>query len=311
MAAAAAAMNISPKSRALRWLICLSGIGLLCVAATPAGADTPDAGGAASLRAAYASLRERLDDSPFQRPIALDSQQSSDELRGDVHAVIEQPFAMLSSAVTSADEWCEIMMLHLNVKHCTTAGGTGARTLTAYLGAKHPQPLQSTHRVTFKQRVDAQSSDYLQVRLTADAGPLSMRDCRIVLEAIPLGPGRSFVHMSYAYGYGAAAAIAMRAYFSTTASEKVGFTVVARRGDGQPVRVGGVRGALERNTMRYFLAIDAHLRSASAPPHAQLEQRLLDWFAATERYAPQLHELEQGEYLRMKRDEYRRTLAEL
>lgn len=304
-------MNIPPKNQSLRWLICLSGIGLLCAAATLARADTPDATGAASLRAAYTSLRERLDDSPFQRPIALDSQQSSDELRGDVYAVIEQPFATLSSAITSADEWCEIMMLHLNVKHCTTAGETGARTLTAYLGAKHPQPLQSTHRLTFKHRVDAQSPGYLQVRLTAAAGPFGMRDCRIVLEAIPLEPGRSFVHMSYAYGYGAAAAIAMRAYFSTAASEKVGFTVVARRSDGQPVRVGGVRGALERNTMRYFLAIDAHLRSASAPAHAQLEQRLRDWFAATERYAPQLHELEQGEYLRMKRDEYRRTLAEL
>lgn len=304
-------MNIPPTSRSLRWLICLTGIGLLCTAATPARAETQDTAGAESLRAAYVSLRERLDDSPFQRPIALDSQQTSDELRGDVHAVIEQPFAMLSSAVTSADEWCEILMLHLNVKHCAPAGRSQARTLTAYLGSKHPQPLKSAHRLTFKLRVDSQSPGYLQVRLTADAGPLGMRDCRIVLEAIPLEPGRSFVHMSYTYGYGAAAAIAMRAYFSTAASEKVGFTVVARRSDGHPVRVSGVRGALERNTMRYFLAIDAHLRSASAPPHAQLEQRLVDWFAATERYAPQLHELEQGEYLRMKRDEYRRALAEL
>src|SRR4029450_2669071 len=159
-------------SRALRWLICLAGIGLLCVAATPADADTPDAAGPASLRAAYASLRQRLHDSPFQRPIALDSQQSSDELRGEVHAVIEQPFAMLSSAVASADEWCEIMMLHLNVKHCTTAGVPGARTLTAYLGAKHPQPLQSTHRVTFKQRVDAPAHEHLAGRRTAAArGP--------------------------------------------------------------------------------------------------------------------------------------------
>jgi len=311
MDATTAAMNLPPKNPVLHWLIGLLGIALLCAAATPVLADTPDAAGAASLHAAYANLRERLDDSPFQRPIALDSQQSSDELRGDVHAVIEQPFALLSSAVTSADEWCKIMMLHLNVKHCTTAGGTGARTLTAYLGAKHPQPLQATHRLTFKHRLDAQSPRYVRVGLTADAGPFGMRDCRIVLEAIPLEPGRSFVHMSYAYGYGAATAFAMRAYFGTAASEKVGFTVVARRSDGQPVRVGGVRGALERNTMRYFLAIDAHLRSASAPAHAQLEQRLLDWFAATERYAPQLHELEQDDYLRMKQDEYRRLLAEL
>ena len=297
-------MNKPSIIRAVAWPICLLAVGLLCAAV--ARADVPDVTGAESLRAVYHSLRERLDDSPFQRPIALDSRQSTSELRGDVHAVIEQPFTTLSSAVASAEDWCGILMLHLNVKHCSTAGTGDARTLTAYLGTKHPQPLQSAHRMTFRHAVDAQSPGYLRVRLTANAGPLGTRDCRIVLEAIPLDPGRSFVHLSYAYGYGAAAAIAMRAYFNTLGSDKVGFTVVDRRGDGPPVRVGGLRGALERNTMRYFLAIEAYLRSAAAPPYAQLEQRLLDWFAATERYAPQLHELEQGEYLAMKREELRR-----
>lgn len=294
-----------------RWLISLLGAALLFSAATIARADAPDATGAVSLRAIYASLRERLDGSPFQRPIALESRQSAGELRGDIHAVIEHPFATLSSAVTSADEWCEILMLHLNVKHCATASAPGGRTVTTYLGTKYPQPLRFAHRMTFGYRVDAQSADFVQVRLTASAGPLGTRDCKIVFEAIPLDPDRSFVHLSYAYGYGAAASIAMRAYFSTSASDKTGFTIVDRGDDGQPVRVGGLRGALERNTMRYFLAIDAHLRSSMAPPEVKLERRLQDWFAATERYAPQLHDLDQGEYLRMKREEYRRSLSDL
>jgi len=46
-----------------------------------------------------------------------------------------------------------------------------------------------------------------------------------------------------------------------------------------------------------------------APPQAQLEKRLRDWFAAVERYPRQLHEMEQGEYLEMKRKEYLRQQA--
>jgi len=40
-------------------------------------------------------------------------------------------------------------------------------------------------------------------------------------------------------------------------SDKVGFSIVGQGADGQPTLVGGVRGMLERNTMRYYLAVDA------------------------------------------------------
>jgi hypothetical protein len=60
---------------------------------------------------------------------------------------------------------------------------------------------------------------------------------------------------------------------------------------------------IERNTMRYYLAIDAYLGTFGQPAHEQLERRLRDWFAATEQYAVQLHELDEREYLEMKRAE--------
>ena len=129
------------------------------------------------------------------------------------------------------------------------------------------------------------------------------RNYRVLLEAVPLDEQRSFIHLSYAYSYGVAARLAMQAYLATLGSAKVGFTVVDRRADGQPVHVGGVRGAVERNTMRYSLAIEAYLGSYTAPPGQQLEMRLRDWFASTERYALQLHEIDQNEYLQMKRRE--------
>ena len=67
-----------------------------------------------------------------------------------------------------------------------------------------------------------------------------------------------------------------------------------------------MRGAVERNTMRYYLAIEAFLGALSAPPGARVEKSMRDWFAATEAYPRQLHEVEQNEYLAMKRNEYSR-----
>jgi len=71
-----------------------------------------------------------------------------------------------------------------------------------------------------------------------------------------------------------------------------------------------MRGVIERNSMRYYLAIEAFLGALSAPPQAQLEKRLRDWFVATERYPRQLHEMEQTAYLEMKRREHQRQQAD-
>jgi len=70
-----------------------------------------------------------------------------------------------------------------------------------------------------------------------------------------------------------------------------------------------VRGVVERNTMRYFLAIEAYLGAYSMPLAAQPEKSLRDWFAATERYRRQLHELEREQHLSMKRRELARQRA--
>ena len=93
---------------------------------------------------------------------------------------------------------------------------------------------------------------------------------------------------------------------STCGRDKVGFTRL-KAGGGD--FVGGMRGVTERNTMRYYLAIDAYLDSLSAPAGQQLENRLQAWFDATERYPHQLRELGREAYLRMKRQEVQRQAA--
>jgi len=171
---------------------------------------------------------------------------------------------------------------------------------------KNDQPIEQTYEVAFDYRVAAQGADYLQVRLNAENGPLGTKDYRIVLEAVPLDAARTFLHLAYSYGYGFAARVAMKGYLATIGSGKVGFSVTGKDADGKPQYVGGVRGVVERNTMRYYLAIDAYLDSLAAPKGEQQDKRLRDWFAATERYARQLHELNEDEYLTMKKKEVAR-----
>ena len=66
----------------------------------------------------------------------------------------------------------------------------------------------------------------------------------------------------------------------------------------------GVRGTIERNTMRYYLALQAVLETRDLPPDDRFEASIRSWFALTERYRPQLYEMEREEYLQAKRREH-------
>ena len=98
----------------------------------------------------------------------------------------------------------------------------------------------------------------------------------------------------------------MQGYLATIGRDKVGFSVIGNGSDGQPIYQDGMRGVVERNTMRYYLALEAYLGASSGTAAEQQEQRLNDWHSAVERYPLQLHELERSEYLAMKHAEIRR-----
>jgi len=262
---------------------------------------------AAGLRARHVALQDRLASNQFGRPLVLESAQTSGDLKGDVYAVVDHPFSAVQQGLQSAEHWCDILILHLNVKRCRIAGG--GNTLSLAVGRKFDQPIDDAYQLDFAYRVVATTADYLQVQLTAEEGPLSTRNYRIQVEAVPVDAKRSVVHMSYAYGYGMAARLAMQTYLATIGSSKVGFTILEKRADGNTVYQGGVLGLLERNTMRYYLAIDAYLNALPLPAGEQVERRIRDWYASTERYAPQLHEMEQADYLDMKRREIKRQQA--
>ena len=258
---------------------------------------------AASLRAKHAELRDQLANNNFKRAMVIDSAQAGDNLKGDVYAVLDHPYGALSGKLKDPDNWCDILILPFNTKYCHAMGDTA---LNVRIGRKFDQPVQDAYKLQFSYRNVAATPDFFESMLAAKEGPIGTRDYHITVSAVPLDEKRSFMHLSYSYGYGFAGKVAMQAYLATAGADKVGFSVTGKDASGQPVYMGGVRGAVERNAMRYYLAIDSYLDSLNAPADQQVDRRIQSWFNATERYPRQLREMDRPAYVAMKRNEVER-----
>lgn len=287
-------------SKSLSWFSCL----LLSCATGVACAAIADP--VAALRAKYTSLEVPLRQNQFKQPLVLDSAEAPNRLQGDIYAIVDYPFGEVSTGLNNPDHWCDVMLLHINTKYCHAVTGPSGTILKVNIGKKTPQKLANAARLEFNYSVAAATPDYVQIMLNAKGGPLGTSDYRILLEAVALPNDRAFLHLTYSYAVNFVGRLAMQTYLATIGSSKVGFTVIGQRIDGQSDYIGGVRGVVERNTMRYYLAIDSFLATASAPPTVQLEKRLQSWFSAVERYPRQLHEMDRDAYLEMKRAEYLR-----
>jgi hypothetical protein len=278
-------------TRFIRLARLLAGVGTSCLLALGSIAAHADAAG---LRARHAELQPQLQGNSYGRPMFIDSAEGSNSLQGDVYAVLDHPFDQVKEALSDPRAWCDIMLLPFNTKACSAQGNR----LSVRIGRRYNQPVEQAYALDLGFSNLAASADYLETRLNAAQGPFGTRDYRIVVEAVPLDRGRTFMHMSYAYGFGGSGRFAMQAYLATAGASKVGFTT------------NGLRGAVERNAMRYYLAIDAYLDTMAVPQAQRVEKRINQWFSATERYPQQLREMDRNTYVTMKRQEYgRQTTA--
>ena len=270
--------------RLARWL---TGLGAACLLAC---ASLTAHAGAVDLRARHGELKEQLRNNSYGRQLYIDSTEAPNSLQGDVYAVLDHPFDKVKEALQDPNGWCDIMLLPFNTKACQANGSH----LTMRIGRKPDQPVDQAYRIDFTFHNASSGAEYFESRLTAGQGPFGTRDYNIVAEAVPIDGGKTFMHMRYAYGYSGSGRFAMQAYLATAGRSKVGFTT------------GGVRGAVERNAMRYYLAIDAYLDTLDVPAAQRVEKRANQWFSATERYPKQLREMDRGTYVAMKRQEYER-----
>jgi hypothetical protein len=277
---------------------------MTCALGARAQETLPESAPATALREEYGALSERLEQSQIRPGLYLTSSESSRTSRGDIYAVVDYPFTTIDETFKRPENWCEALILHLNVKYCRATIGDAGPVLTVAIGKKTEQPLKETHRIAFTYEVAASGPDYSQIGLVAAKGPLGTRNYHILLEMIALSGEQSFLHLRYEYSYGPMARLAMRLYLS--GNDKVGFTMVEGKKGRAPHLIGGVRGALERNTLRYYLAIEAYLDALETPAPERFDASLERWFAATERHALQLHEVDHDAYVSMKHREYLR-----
>lgn len=301
--ALAARLSTSPARHAVAQGLCAGAAALALLGAARAGDGGPSGSSPAqALQAQRAELQAQLDRSPFGRPLVLRSNDSAAAPQGGVWALLEQPFDAVGSALRQPVRWCDILLLQTNIKRCTPAGsGATSQRLEVAVARRYTDPVEQAQAVTY--RFESQAAPgYLAVLLTADEGPAGTSNHRLQVQAVPAGAHQTFLHLRFGYDAGLTAQLATRAYLASAGRDKVGFTATGTDAQGRPQYVRGLQGVAERNTMRYFLAIDTLLATTRAP----LEQRLRSFHGALERYPAQLHETELDEYLTMKRREAHR-----
>lgn len=298
------AMRHRPASVAARIAL----LAALALGASSAIGQPTAATAASSLRERFVALESQPQPNPFQAPVHLQATESVDRVQGDVYAVVNLPYREARPALERIEDWCRILTLHLNVKYCRPSDGGGRNALTVGVAPKYERSLSSVNWVRFAVQTATAGDEHLQIVLRAPSGPFGTSDYRMSVEMVPF-EGRSLLHLSYGYSYGLAASVAMQTYLATLGRDKVGFTVVGRQADGQPIYVNGLRGVIERNVMRYYFAFDAYLGAQRRPPPDRLLKSLQDWFDATERHPRQLREVSRSEYLDMKLQEFERQQA--
>jgi hypothetical protein len=274
-----------------------------------AGAAHAQVSSAALLRAKFAEILPRLEHNSFGRPLYLESTETSEQLYGEIYAEVNYPFTVVKLALDDPTHWCELLILHINTKYCRPVEvGPDASRLAVNVGRKNFEELNQTYRLDLVYRMAAATHEYFDATLRAASGPMGTSDYRIELEGVSVGGNKTFLHLSYSYSYGAMGRIAMQAYLATIGRGKVGFSQTGLHPDGPPIYIDGVRGVVERNTMRYYLAIDAYLLGIAAPPADRMEKRLLAWHSSTEKFSRQLHDVDLPTYLDMKRREVQRQI---
>jgi len=287
--------------RTILFFICLLLIWPVCSFAD----NTTDASGYKSLLSQYHTLKESLESNQYGASVYIQSDFQEDNATGEVFALIDNDFNSVVDALSSPDHWCDVVLLHINIKGCDVNSNINSESnLTLYVGRRYFQTPDQAHEMRYQFNNVSSSSDYLHVNLTAGDGPLGTSDYLLTFEVIPFDESSSFIHFKYSYSYGFMAKLALDGYLATIGRNKVGFTVTEYDDSNNPVYVKGLQGIVERNSMRYFIAIRSFL-DTSYLNREQWDNRVQHWYQLARRFERQFIEIREREYIDTKSKEFR------
>ena len=281
------------------------------IAPGPAAGDRPGAPASESAAAGVASRLQQLLLNPQAPALApglyLQSTVTDLHAQGQVLARLPMPLTQARAALRSPQSWCLLLMLHPNVWGCEVPDAVqGQTTLQMLMGQQRVAVIGSTHRLTLAWKLARDDETGLALELMAEQGPMGTRDYRIAARIEALDEAHSALELRYSSAFTRTGLWLAELYVNTAGRHRVGFTVDSYDARGQPVLVRGLRGSVERNTMRFHLAVQSWLGVQSLPPAQRIPRALQAWFDGSEQHAAQLHEVERDEYLRMKQAHYAR-----
>ncbi|MDJ0833364.1 MAG: hypothetical protein QNJ69_07545 [Gammaproteobacteria bacterium] len=267
----------------------------------------PSTDAKAELITQFKHARDDITHNAFGLPLSLASVEQDDLLQGQVLGIIEHDYATARAIFTRPDHWCDTLLLHLNTKACTYQNASATR-IDLFSGRKFYQPIKKAKPISLDFAIIDNRDDFVRVQLHGAKGPLGTSDYAIELSAMALpstkagtaDQQRSLLRLRFSYRTTWLARQMMNLYLSQMARDKVGFTIVDQHQQ-PPVYIGGLQGIIERNTMRYYLAI--HTRLDGVKHAHSMHQQFSRWFDATEKYHRQLHEVSKTDYLQAKQRE--------
>lgn len=280
------------------------GILILLLQAYGVAADPVSSVEYQSLLAQYQIIKTQLKANQYGAPVVIHSDFQEDKATGEVYALVSHDFKTVAANLGTSGHWCDVVLLHINVKGCDiNASKSSADQLTLYVGRRYYQTPDEAHEMHYRFRKVNAISDYLHVDLTAGDGPFGTSDYLLTFEVIPFDASSSFIHFKYSYQYGLMAKLAIDGYLATIGRHKVGFTVIDHDKENQPIYVQGLQGIVERNSMRYFLAIRSFLDTAGLSSE-QWENRINHWYQLAGDFERQFLEVREKDYLDTKRKEF-------
>ena len=286
-----------------KFFLCMVASAILFSAGSASTVEKPRQVGDALLDT-YHRVAAKIERNSYGFPLFLESFERDDRVHVDVYGIFDYPFSSLVNVLKVPANWCDIVSLHPNVKACAYRQLPGESLLTFYIGRKVYQPPEDVRQVIYHYKNVAQQQGYLDIILSADAGPFGTKDHKMRVEALPLEGGRTFVYVSYAYSDSVALRLVEKAYFATIGWSKVGFTVTGTDKNGNPTYIGGPRGSIERNAVRYYFALMSFMNTLRYPEDSRFSMRISEWYDLTSRYRKQLFDLDKKDYLTFKTKEH-------
>jgi len=250
----------------------------------------------------YHQIEKELKKSSSAIPFYLESSMSQNGSHVDIYGTIKYPFDIVKNGLQLPTNWCDIVLLHTEVRACTYKKVNDTWLLTLYNVKKFQDPLGDAYQMKFEYRI-TQQLGFFAISLSAPEGPFSTKDHQIGLEVLPLDEGRTFIHLRYSLRYSPLGYFLMKSYFLIFGGGRIGFSVIGTDRDGNSVYVGGLRGAIESDVLRYYLAILAYMDTLKIPIEQRFEKRISQWYDLTTRYKRQLFKMEKEEYLTYKRQD--------